>query len=229
MSKDDERPQFNPKHRIAGAIILVSLAVIFVPMLLEDSSPSKETQVLTDIPNRDAPASETKVVVTPVPAPGATAPASPKTQTAAAEPVAEQLGSTEKPVSATAPIAKTETTKTETPKNEAKSSSMAAVSTNDSNAAKARPVTARSNDVADKNGKGWVVQVGTFTNTENADRLREKLKSHGYAVNAEIISVQGNKAVRLRVGPFHDKPAASKAQAQLQKDFSIQGMVLATP
>jgi DedD protein len=73
------------------------------------------------------------------------------------------------------------------------------------------------------------VQVGTFANTENAEHLREKLTSHGYAVNAESVTFQGNKATRLRVGPFHEKSAAAKAQAQLQKELNIQGMVLAYP
>src|SRR6266566_6301690 len=94
MAKDDERPQFNPKHRIAGAVILVSLAVIFVPMLFEESKPSKENPVLTEIPARDAPVSETKVVVTPIAAPDAV-------PTGVAVPVSEKSDS-EAPVPATA-------------------------------------------------------------------------------------------------------------------------------
>jgi DedD protein len=215
MAQDDERPQFNPKHRIAGAIILVSLAVIFVPMLLDESKPPAENPTLAQIPARDAPASETKVVVMPVPAPE---PA--KTQTAIADAAPEQSA----PHS---PLAVLE--KTETPKVVEAKAAPAVEKKNDTSAAKPKPVVAKANEIADKLSKGWVVQVGTFANTENAGRLREKLKNHGFAVNAESVAFQGGKAIRLRVGPFPDKSAAAKAQAQLQKELNIQGLVLAYP
>jgi DedD protein len=225
MAKENERPQFNPKHRIAGAIILVSLAVIFVPMFLDDSAPAKETRNLTEIPSRDTPVADTKVVVTPVPAPEADKP-----RVAAAEPVAEQTAA-EAPA---APVAKAEPTKNETPKAEApkaerRATSVAAVDKKTDTSAKAHPVAAKSSDAQEKVSKGWIVQVGTFSNTDNADRLREKLKSHGFAVSAEDVTVNGGKAVRLRVGPFRDKSSASNAQAQLQKELNLHGMVLAYP
>src|SRR5689334_8612486 len=84
MAKDDERPQFNPKHRIAGAVILVSLAVIFVPMLLDETAPPAENQTVTEIPARDA--AETKVVVSPVLQPGSTV-----AQHTTADPVPERV------------------------------------------------------------------------------------------------------------------------------------------
>jgi DedD protein len=226
MAKDDERPQFNPKHRIAGAIILVSLAVIFLPMLLDESAPPKETRTLTDIPERDAPVSETKVVITPVPAPG-----SAKTQTAAADPVAEKPASeAPAPTSLKTETVKTDTAKTEPKKAESKVGAVAAVDKKSDTAAKAKPVAVKGGvDVAEKISKGWIVQVGTFSNNENADRLRDKLKGQGFAVSAENVTVNGGKAVRLRVGPFRDKSAANKAQTQLQKELNIQGIVLAYP
>jgi DedD protein len=55
------------------------------------------------------------------------------------------------------------------------------------------------------------------------------LQGQGYTVKSESVTIQGNKAVRLRVGPYRDKTAASKAQANLQKELSIQGVVLAYP
>ncbi|HKQ30969.1 MAG TPA: SPOR domain-containing protein [Burkholderiales bacterium] len=204
MAKDDDRPQFNPRHRIAGAIILVSLAVIFVPMLLDESTTPADNQSLTTIPERDAP--ETKVVIAPV-APPVAEPA----KIASAEPDA-------------AAVAKVEPV----PEPKAPATTTAAVEKKTDSIAKAKPVAAKASDV-EKISKGWVVQVGTFANAENAGRLREKLQGQGYAVNSESVTLQGNKAVRLRVGPYRDKTAASKIQAQLQKDLSIQGVVLAHP
>jgi DedD protein len=213
MAKDDERPQFNPKHRIAGAIILVSLAVIFVPMLLDESGSTAENQTLTKIPERDA--ADTKVVIAPVvppvPESGKTPSIEPETPAAVPE--------------KSASVAKSETI---SPEPKIPATHTAAVERKTDNTAKAKPVAAKPSDV-DRISKGWVVQVGTFSNADNAGRLRDKLQGQGYSVNSESVTVQGNKAVRLRVGPYRDKAAASKAQAQLQKELSIQGVVLAYP
>jgi DedD protein len=207
MAKDDERPQFNPKHRIAGAIILVSLAVIFVPMLLDESTPPPENQTLTQIPERDAPA-ETRVAVTPL-TPAAEPAAPPPTTEPAAAPPAANPAAPETAAALATPEAKP--AKVEAPKTEP------------------APKSAATAPVAEKISKGWVVQIGTFANSANADRLRERLRGLGYSVNAESVTVQGGKAVRLRVGPYREKEAAAKARTQLQKDVNIQGLVVAYP
>jgi DedD protein len=212
MAKDDERPQFNPKHRIAGAIILVSLAVIFVPMLLDESTTPPENQTLTKIPDRDAP--ETKVVVAPIVPPTAEPVVS-----AAPPPEAPKAIAEKSPAVSAAP----EPAVSPEPKPAAP-----VVAEKKSETAPKTKTTPKAAD-AEKISKGWVVQVGTFANTDNAARLREKLQGQGYHVNSESVTVQGSKAVRLRVGPYRDKSAASKAQTQIQKEMSIQGVVLAYP
>jgi len=71
MTPKDPR-DFNPKHRILGAIIVVSAAVIFVPMILVRRDAPAEPA--SGAPSAAA-AGETKVVVTPVrPAPRAEPP-----------------------------------------------------------------------------------------------------------------------------------------------------------
>jgi DedD protein len=55
------------------------------------------------------------------------------------------------------------------------------------------------------------------------------LKTSGYSVGEEKITLEGNKAVRLRVGPFQNKTAALKARADIQNDLGVQGVVLANP
>ena len=82
---------------------------------------------------------------------------------------------------------------------------------------------------ADKITQGWVVQVGTFSNTDNANHLRDKLKSHGHTVHTESVTLAGKKALRLRVGPFSDKEQAVKAQAQIHKELHVQGVVQSYP
>jgi DedD protein len=214
MAKDDETQTFNPKHRIVGAIVLVSLAVIFVPLLLDDGVPPTGGKTSSEIPARpdDTPAGATKVVVTPL--------ASGAGDKAAAEPPAPPAAAVPHDAAAEKPAAAA-------PPAEVKPAPPPAEKKPEAPSAKPKPPAKTPG--TGKVTKGWVVQVGTFSHADNAERLREKLKSHGHAVSSENITLDGGKAVRLRVGPFRDKTAAVKAQARIQKDVGVQGVVLAYP
>jgi DedD protein len=189
--RDDARPEFNPKHRIVGAIVLVALVVIFVPMILSEREPPVEIKGEREIPASTTP-SETKVLVTPVPA----AEIKPKERSEAAQPVTPvetQAKTDSKPVAAKKP----EPLPAKTAKPEAET----------------------------KIEDGWMVQVGTFSNTQNAVRLRDKLKRLGHSVHTETVTINGKKALRLRVGPFADRAKADKAQAQIRKETGVAGVV----
>ena len=63
--RKEAEDDFNPRHRIVGAVILVALAVIFLPMLLSDRpSETGNSGVVSG-----GPAPETRIVTTPVPPP----------------------------------------------------------------------------------------------------------------------------------------------------------------
>lgn len=189
--RDDARPEFNPKHRIVGVIVLVTLVVIFVPMILSEREPPAEIKGEREVPASTT-MSETKVLVTPVPV----AEIKPKEGSEAAKPVtpAESRPKTDsKPVAAKKSEPAPE--KTAKPAAEAK--------------------------IED----GWIVQVGTFSNTQNAVRLRDKLKRLGHSVHTETVTINGKKALRLRVGPFADRAKADKAQTQIRKETGVTGVV----
>ena len=196
--RDDARPVFNPKHRIVGAIVLVALVVIFVPMILDEREPPAELKGVREAPPRTE-ITETRVVVTPVPAgeikPGDSSEAAKITPPPAESkpaPEAKPAVPAEKPA-----VAKKPEPAPEKP---------------------AQPAAAKIEN-------GWVVQVGTFSNTQNALRLRDKLKSLGHAVHTDSVTVGGKKALRLRVGPFADRARADKAQAQIRKETGVAGVV----
>ncbi len=196
--RDDARPDFNPKYRIVGAIIIVALVVIVVPMILNERQPPSELKDISETSMRGETA-DTKMVVTPV-AEGESQ-AKPATETAAkAVTPAPMVESPPKPeVKLAGPVEKPPLSK--------------------------KPQTV----AAEKITKGWIVQVGTFSNTDNAVRLREKLKSHGHTVHTETVTVAGKKAMRLRVGPFHDREQAVRAQALIRKETGVPGAVQAYP
>lgn len=198
MSEKDHS-DFDPKHRIIGAVIVVSLAVIFVPMILDRREAPAELSASDEASAGGAQTGESKVVVTPVRP-------EPRKQTAKVE------------VPAPAPSAARPTTP-ETASSGAPSGQPAAV------AKPARKPESKTAALKDS----WMVQVGTFTNSANATRLEEQLKKHGHPVRTERVALDSGNAVRLRVGPFADKALAVKAQAQIHKQVGVQGVVLAYP
>ena len=197
--RDDARPEFNPKHRIVGAIVLVALVVIFVPMVLNEREPPPELKGVRETPPRTE-ITETRVVVTPVPA-GEIKPGDSSGAEKVTPPPAESKAAPEtKPA---APTEKPAVVKTPEPAPEKT----------------AKPASESKID------DGWMVQVGTFSNTQNALRLRDKLKGLGHSVHTDSVTVGGKKALRLRVGPFTDRAKADKAQAQIRKETGVAGVV----
>jgi len=83
--------------------------------------------------------------------------------------------------------------------------------------------------VAARPTRGWVVQVGVFANPANAAKLADRLKGQGHEVMLDHVTHQNAKRLRLRVGPFTDKPQAIQAQAKIQQATGLAGAVLGYP
>ncbi|MBI3545765.1 MAG: SPOR domain-containing protein [Gammaproteobacteria bacterium] len=206
--RDDARPQFNPKHRIVGAIIIVSLAVIFLPMIFDERQPPPELKGVSETPVRER-TPETRVVIAPV--------APVETQIKENSEVAPKaITPPPVPVSPPKPIPKSTAPAPAPPPKKAKV-----------NPAPEKPKVVAA--PTEKISAGWMLQVGIFSNTENATRLRDNLKSHGHAVHAEAVVLEGKKATRLRVGPFQDKAQAVNAQVQIHNETGVPAVMQTYP
>lgn len=192
MTERDDNHDFDPKHRIVGAVILVALAVIFLPMILNKQPEPPAVAPIAEIPPPDS-----RVVTAPV------APLEPATPTAPAvsEPPKEPVN--EPPVVKPAEPAPAPAAKPNKP------------------AVKDKP--------AAKIEKGWVVQAGVFASAENAKQLRDKLRKLGYTTEIDNLTVDAKSMARVRVGPYRDNAAAKAAQARLQTQAGVKGVVLAYP
>ena len=180
------------KQRIIGAIVLVALAVIFIPILLPGHRDFGFTDTATDSHTPPKPAELENIKVLelekPVPAPAPRevirtpiderSPPAPKTELET--PVVEQ-----KPVS-------TDTKPTPPPVSQETKSDTATTP------------------------KAWVVQVGSFGQRENALRLRDQLRKKGYKTFVEQISTADKTFYRVRVGPVVTRDNAVALQKELQ-------------
>jgi len=214
--------EFNPRHRIVGAVILVALAVIFLPMLLSDRPPETQTTGTTETP-----LPETRAVVNP-PArsadpPGKTTkpsspdkPAGPRTVTVPVEPAGAMKG-VAKPEPAKVEAVRIEPVKTEIP--------VPPVTAEPVKETKAEPqpkVAAAKPAAAEK---GWVVQVGVFSQLDNAKRLQERLRQKGYNVRLDPSAPAAGRPVRVEVGPYRQSAEAKAAATRIQAEFGIKGLV----
>jgi DedD protein len=204
------------KQRVIGAAVLVSLAVIFVPMLFDEPHTERSSRVIElpdepPFPEVQSPPADEPVVDEPpayrIEEPARTdssKSASPEAQGVAPEPDNLPAQSAETPVS---PEPRDGETATGSPEAVAPVEPMET------------PEYAASLEGA------WIVQLGSFGNTENARRLRDKVREQGYDSHIQRIERGGTRLTRVFSGPFVDKAAAEKAKEVLDAQFDVNSLV----
>ncbi|VAW74966.1 hypothetical protein MNBD_GAMMA15-816 [hydrothermal vent metagenome] len=197
------------KQRLVGAIVLVALGVIFIPILLEgpnqtlvpemDDMPTPETHApelpLKPFPPIQEPVQAERAVITDATAaetvdkPGPVVPKKPEkpaqAKTAPA-PVVAPPKPAEEPVKVGKP---------------------------------ATVVPAGS----------WIVQVVSLSNKANALALRDKLRKGSFATQVEQVRVDGKTRYRVRVGPFLKRMEADQVRKQIAERFEQNGRVMSWP
>lgn len=89
-------------------------------------------------------------------------------------------------------------------------------------AAPAKPAAVPATPAASAPAEGWSVQAGSFGNTDNAQRLVQRLSENGF--KAYTLKRAGNTVVM--VGPFTSSQAGEQARTELQQRASINGFVV---
>ena len=184
------------KERIIGAAVLVVFVVLVVPVFLD--GPPQGGEVVSErvpLPGQAA-ESETRTVVlerdrdepVPVPVPVTEPQAEPQPK---AEPEAKP-----EPESRPAAAARAEP------------------------APKPEPVTpaAQQPAPADASPTGmWAVQLGSFGDQKNAERLAADLRKQGFAAFLSQLSTDSGQLHRVRIGPQKDRESAEAMAARLAK------------
>ncbi len=84
---------------------------------------------------------------------------------------------------------------------------------------------------SNKNDAGlvrWVIQVGSFSQRENALLLQKKLRKNGFSTFLDSIDTEKNSTLyRLKVGPELDKERAKAIKSQLAKKYQLQAILVA--
>jgi len=183
------------KQRLVGAIVLVALAVIFIPMLLPGHRDIGFTDNGSPIPPKPAELENLTVLELEKPQPA------PIPREVVRTPIDEQS-----PATPAVEVESPSTDKTPLPED-----TIPVPSTGQAEHAAATPP------------KAWAVQVGSFTQRENAMRLRDQLRNKKYNAFVEQISSAGKTFYRVRVGPEVSRDKAEALQKELQSKMKLQG------
>jgi DedD protein len=80
----------------------------------------------------------------------------------------------------------------------------------------AKPAAEKSAANASSTGM-WAVQLGSFGDQENAERLAADLRKQGFAAFLSQLSTSSGQLHRVRIGPQKDRESAEAMAARLQK------------
>ncbi len=181
------------RQRLIGAAVLILLAVIFVPMLLDGPPPEIDTREVTlDIPPK--PTETRRLPVDPVPVSSALG-----ERTDPSPPGSDDVGpdGSESAVVRTAPLQSTPPPTSTTPET----------------APMPTPVAP-----APADGR-YVVRFGSFGDQANADRLVRRLKQQGVEASIEPVKAGERTLQRVISQPVADRPAAEKLRLSVRKSM----------
>jgi DedD protein len=204
------------KQRMVGALVLVALAVIFLPMLF--SRQDEQRQVTVEAPAAPQAPAVPQVQVEPV--------VVPEPQALPQEPVPsdDEIAQQEAPSTAIAPSVRV------APAPAAKPVAPAPAPVNKPTVAPSQPITAApgkpdtTQSRVDANGLSvsWSVQLASLSSRESAESLQKDLRSQGY--NAYIRSSDGKN--RVFVGPLIERAEADRLRDLLDRQKKLKGFVV---
>lgn len=224
------------KHRLVGAAVLASFAVVIVPILLDEPRDVNEdisSTSFSGIPERPQDRFETTVTALELPetprldaeverersrrasdtsAGGrrveSDAPARVSVAASAQAPAAPRV-----PVSGTSPSAPSASAVAESP-------APAAVPPSGSSG------NGRTTEAPAAAADKWTVQLGSFLKVENASALRKRLRDSGYPAFVETGPSARGEVSRVLVGPMPDRGEAKDSAAKLRREMKLEGIVV---
>lgn len=212
------------KQRMVGALVLVALAVIFLPMLFTREDEMRQVRV--EAPQAPAMPSLPDVKVEPVQVPEPQSLPDPSEQPPVVvdESTAPVSAPTQPITPSPAQVAQVPVAKSPAPAPAAKAEARPVPPATPAPAATAsasKPATASK---IDANGLpvSWSIQLASLSNRAGADNLQKTLRSQGY--NAYIRSADGMN--RVFVGPLIERAEAERMRDVINRQQNLKGIVV---
>ncbi|MEJ2362132.1 MAG: SPOR domain-containing protein [Gammaproteobacteria bacterium] len=186
------------KQRIVGAIVLVALGVIFIPMILNrDNGDTGITG--SNIPPK--PQELSQLSQQPMPGPPAV-PAQPAETKTLVDKHTPSLPAASAPPEKPAPAPANTAPVKQQNKSDKASVHMPA------------------------NTHAWVVQVASFTDRNKALKLRDRLRKAKFTCFVEAVSNKRGTMYRVRVGPVVKRTEADRLKAKITRELKLKGALV---
>jgi len=249
ISEEELQLRKRARRRLVGAIALVTIIAVFLPMVLDHEPKPVSQDVSIKIPSPDSGAFTSKIVpVVPAAKSGSEAPAKsdvpvqaeaqaptpvPVAQPEPAKPVVTAPAA--KPVvEAAVPVVDSEAAppKKAAPEKPAVASKPVAKPAvvekpvvADKPAVTEKPKLAEKPKPATKGAAGFVVQVAALNDPAKAKQMRDQIAAAGMKAYTEVVPTAKGNVTRVRAGPFAARGDADKARDKL-KALGLSGNVV---
>ena len=177
------------KERLVGAAVVVALAVVFIPALLSGPPDAGIGAGAPGLPGQDA--ITVKRVTIDLGNPGAT------------NPQPDPMATASQPPPMQTPVTREDTQAARMEKPAPKPDQQAGSAV--------KPAPSTPVEVTE-----WVVQVGSFSSQDNAERLAAQLKAQGFKAFVSKYRDGSNTLHRVRVGPVQAREQAESLATQLR-------------
>ncbi len=211
MDNNKQPTGINIKQRITGAIVLVSLGVIIIPLLLNGGTDSQQAIYGSNIPPVPPSLNKTLPEIKPLqtmPAP---------------EPVESR------PVEYLSVKAKGNSAIKKTVHENVKQVSKRVNINQNKTPVESPPATVFIKAKAPQSKKitaAYTLQIASFGNKENAFLLRNKLRKQRYKAYIESVSTVKGKRYRLRVGPYLKYDQLLAIQKKIEQKFKLNKTII---
>jgi DedD protein len=211
------------RRRLVGAIALVLLMVIVLPMILQDRSAlAPQAPIKITMPDVPSPTVAANVVSQSevLPSDSAQVPEIPA--------VVEEAGTPNVMLDKPSDVAKESTVKNDESKKvlaktEVKAEVKESVTKSPEVALDEQKL--EQTKVQSKNSDSFSIQIGVYSDAANVKQLQNKLKALGYVSYTEKMTTDKGETIRLWAGHYNSRQAASDALVKLQKD-GLSGIVI---
>lgn len=216
------------KERLTGAIVLVAVAWLVIPVFLDGPEEAGETvRQSVDLPGQEGQPTRTRrIVLEPRPGEGGRITDPPPATRALPAPAADAGSTTEEEsaVDEKAPSGESAETTPAAARSEPESSSEPASRPEPEPEPAPKPAPEREAETAPAPqeepaaaGSLWAVQLGSFSNEDNAEGLAADLRDQGFAAFLSRVESGGRTLHRVRVGPQGSREEADKVAAALAR------------
>lgn len=228
MSDEEVQLKRRARRRLIGAVTLVTVMVVTLPMVLDGEPKQSGQDIVINIPPQGSSGDFSSRII---PAPEKTPPAPAQEPAEKPAQVVAPVVAPSSPVDSaveaqpTVQAARTDPLKDSKPGPElhepgGKAAQPEAVSVSQAKHKDEKPAAAPKQD-----GGPFIIQLGAFANMNNAKERQSRLSALKIKFYTETVKAPGGNKLRVRAGPFVTRQEAERVQAKLKASGIQDGIV----